>query len=300
MFISLDWISDFVDLSGFDPKTIADKLTMATAEVEDVCPVTRFVDGVLVGEIVSATPFETPDGKTRTFCEVDCGDRTYKTVCGAPNARVGLKAPFAPAGTVLGDKTIEKAELYGRPSEGMLCAAGELGMSSWHEILFECPASTKTGVPFADYVPATDCLIEIDNKSLTHRPDLWGHYGFARELAAIFHRELKPYPRLSVDQFNDLPAFPVAIADENCLCYSGIVFSIEANSTRVPSPIKMQRRLHVLGQRTYDLLVDLTNYVSLELGQPTHAFDADTVSSIRVAPMGKRGVLPPSTGSSAK
>ena len=291
MFISLDWISDFVDISDVDPKDVADKLTMATAEVEGVSTITRYVDGVLVGEIVSAEPFETPDGKTRTLCKVNCGDKTFQTVCGAKNARVGLKAPFAPAGVALGDKKIEKSEVYGYASEGILCSAAELGMSSWHEILFECPADTKVGAPFSDYVPATDVLIEIDNKSLTHRPDLWGHYGFARELAAVFHRELKPYPRHSVDQYKDLPAFPVAIEDENCVCYSGIAFSIEANSTRVPSPIKMQRRLHALGQKTIDLLVDLTNYVSLELGQPTHAFDADLVSNIRVAPMGKEGVF---------
>lgn len=291
MFISLDWISDFVDISDVDPKVVADRLTMATAEVEGVTKLTRFVDGVIVGEVVSAEPFQTDEGKTRTFCEVDCGDRVYKTVCGAPNARVGLKAPFAPAGTTLGDKKIVASEVYGRPSEGILCGADELGMSAWHEIVFECPASTPTGTLFSELVPATDWLIEIDNKSLTHRPDLWGHYGFARELAAIFHRELKPYPRLSVDQFNDLPAFPVAIEDENCLCYSGIVFKIEAGAAQVPSPVKMQRRLHALGQRTYDLLVDVTNYVCLELGQPTHAFDADKVSNIRVAPMGQVGTF---------
>ncbi len=291
MFISLDWISDFVDISDVDPKVVADKLTMATAEVEGITTITRHVDGVVVGEIASAAPFETPDGKTRTLCEVNCGTRTYKTVCGATNARVGLKAPFAPAGTALGDKKIEKSEVYGHTSEGILCSAAELGMSSWHEVLFECPADVEIGSPFSDYVPAEDVLIEIDNKSLTHRPDLWGHYGFARELAAIFHRELKPYPRHDVDRYRDLPAFPVSIEDENCLCYSGIVFNVEANSTRVPSPMKMQRRLHALGQKTIDLLVDLTNYVSLELGQPTHAFDADLVSNIRVAPMGKEGVF---------
>lgn len=291
MFISLDWISDFVDISDLDPKLVADKLTMATAEVEGISTVTRFVDGVLVGEIVSAEPFQTPEGKTRNLCKVDCGGKTYQTVCGAPNARVGLKAPFAPAGTVLGEKKIDASEVYGYKSEGILCSAAELGMSSWHEILFECPADTPTGAKFADFVPATDTLIEVDNKSLTHRPDLWGHYGFARELAAVFHRELKPLPRHNVDQYDNLPAFPVAIEDENCLCYSGIVFGIEAGSTRVPSPIKMQRRLHALGQRTYDLLVDLTNYVSLELGQPSHAFDADLVSNICVKPMGKEGVF---------
>ncbi|MCF0233529.1 MAG: phenylalanine--tRNA ligase subunit beta, partial [Thermoguttaceae bacterium] len=126
---------------------------------------------------------------------------------------------------------------------------------------------------------------------LTHRPDLWGHYGFARELAAIFHRELKPYPRHSVEQYANLPAFPVEIVDSNCLCYSGIVFGIEAGAGNVPSPIKMQRRLHALGQRTKDLLVDVTNYVCFELGQPTHAFDAETVSGIRVAPMGADGTF---------
>ncbi len=291
MFISLDWISDFVDVSDVDPKVVADKLTMATAEVEGVETLTRFVDGVIVGEIASVVPFQTPEGKPRAYCEVNCGARVYKTVCGAPNVRVGLKAPFAPAGTTLGEKKIEASEVYGRMSEGILCSAAELGMSSWHEIIFECPDSTQVGASFSDYVPAKDVLIEIDNKSLTHRPDLWGHYGFARELAAIFHRELKPLPRHSVAQYDDLPSVPVAIDDENCLCYSGIVFGIKAGSARVPSPIKMQRRLHALGQRTYDLLVDVTNYVSLELGQPTHAFDADLVSNIRVAPMGKEGVF---------
>ncbi len=300
MFISLDWISDFVDISDIDPKVVADKLTMATAEVEGLTTIERFVDGVLVGEIVSATPFETPDGKRRTLCQVSTGSATFQTVCGAPNARVGLKAPFAPDGVTLGEKKIEKSEVYGYASEGILCSAAELGMSSWHEILFECPDSTPTGAKFADFVPAKDVLVEIDNKSLTHRPDLWGHYGFARELAAIFHRELKPYPRHDVEQYKDLPAFPVAVEDPNCLCYTGLVFKIEANSTRVPSPIKMQRRLHALGQRTYDLLVDLTNYVSLELGQPTHAFDADLVSNIVVKPMGKEGTFQTLDGSVRK
>ncbi len=291
MFISLDWISDFVDISDLDPKVVADRLTMATAEVEGLSTITRFVDGVLVGEIIEATPFQTEEGKTRTFCKVDCGERVYTTVCGAPNARVGLKAPFAPAGVTLGEKKIEAADVYGRPSEGILCSAAELGMSDWHEIVFEIPANVTNGTKFADLVPATDTLVEIDNKSLTHRPDLWGHYGFARELAAVFHRELKPLPRLSVDQFDALPAFPVAIEDENCLCYSGLVFKIKSKVCGVPSPVKMQRRLHALGQRTYDLLVDLTNYVCLELGQPTHAFDADLVSNIRVAPMGCEGTF---------
>ena len=291
MYISLDWISDFVDLSGIDPKIIADRLTMSTAEVEGLVQVNRPVKGVLVGEVVSATPVVSEHGKKLTLCEVNCGNQTYQTVCGAPNARVGLKAPFAPAGITLGDKKITRSELAGYPSEGILCSAAELGMSNWHEIVFECPVNIPNGTPFEELVPETDVLIEIDNKSLTHRPDLWGHYGIARELAAIFHKPLKPLACHSVDPYANLPAFPIEISDDNCLCYSGIVIGIQAGSTGIPSPIKMQRRLHALGQRTYNLLVDVTNYVSLELGQPTHAFDADLVSNIRVAPMGKEGTF---------
>ncbi len=290
MFISLDWISDFVDLSGIETAVIADRLTMSTAEVEGVNTVQRFVRGTVAGKIIEAEPVRCGEKKW-TRCLVDTGTRTYQTVCGAPNAFVGQVAVFAPAGTVLGDKKIESTEMGGFPSEGILCSAAELGLSDWHEILFELPADTPLGTPMEELIPDSDTLIEIDNKSLTHRPDLWGHYGFARELAAIFHRSLKPLPLYDVDQFQNLPAYPVRISDPNCPCYSALRFGVTAGSVNIPSPIVMQRRLHALGQRTYNLLVDLTNYVSFELGQPTHAFDADTVSSICVAPMGKEGTF---------
>ena len=290
MFISLDWISDFVDLSGHDPAVIADRLTMATAEVEGFETIHRFVNGPLVGKIIEAEKI-TSGEKTLTHCVVDCGNRTYPTVCGAPNAALGKTVVFAPAGTTLGDKKIESTTMAGHPSEGILCSAAELGLSSWHEILFELPADIPAGIPLSDLIPETDTLIEIDNKSLTHRPDLWGHYGFARELSAIFGRPLKELPLYDVDQFGSLPLYPVKIEDANCLCYSALRFGVTAGSVNIPSPVVMQRRLHALGQRTYNLLVDLTNYVSLELGQPTHAFDADTVSGICVAPMGKEGTF---------
>ena len=182
---------------------------------------------------------------------------------------------------------IKESEMAGKPTQGILCSASELGMSQWHEIVFECPASTKNGTKFSDLVPGTDVLIEIDNKSLTHRPDLWGHYGFAREFAAVFKRELKPYPQHDLSQYDKLPAYPVTIDDlENCPCYSAIEFRIKQGT--VPSPVVMQRRLHALGQRTYNLMVDVTNYVNNELGQPTHAFDGDLVKGIRVAQMGPK------------
>ncbi len=203
MYISLDWISDYVDLTGLSVEEMVSRLTLATAEVEDTKTIRRSVQDVWVGEIVTAEKLT----DKLTFCEVDCGHKKYTTVCGAPNARVGLKAAFAPAGTTLAKKfLVSETEKEGRKSQGVLCSVAELGMSDWHEILLECPECTQIGTPLIELVPETDTLIEIDNKSLTHRPDLWGHYGFAREFAAIFGRKFSALPQIDLSQYDTLPA----------------------------------------------------------------------------------------------
>jgi len=285
MYISLDWISDYVDLTGLDIDTITNRLTLATAEVEGTKTIRRFVKNVLIGEIKSVEKLT----DKLTFCQVNCGKKTYTTVCGAPNVRVGLKAPFAPAGTVLTkagmERTVMTETMSGKESQGILCSAAELGMSDWHEILLECPDSTPVGAPLEQFIPETDTLIEIDNKSLTHRPDLWGHYGFAREFAAVFGRKLKPLPQIDLLQYDSLPEYPLKNEDyENCPCYGCIEFQTRGT---IPSPLFIQRRLHVLGMRSYNLLVDVTNYVNWEIAQPTHAFDADKLGGIRIATAGK-------------
>jgi len=291
--VSLDWISDFVDLSGIDPETIADRLTMSTAEVEDFEVVRRAVDGVVISEVVSVKPIaggESADGAKNQLATVDCGAGRFTTVCGAPNLREGMKSPFAPAGVTLAEGVkIGVSEVSGQKSQGVLCSPRELGMSRWHEGVLECPASLEPGAPLSRFIPTEDVVVEIDNKSLTHRPDLWGHYAFARELAAIFNRPLNPLPMVDLAEYDDLPAYPLAIDDpEGCPCYGCIEFRVAA---AVPSPLVVQRRLHALGQRTYNLLVDLTNYAMLELAQPTHAFDGDRIRAIRVARMGKEGTF---------
>ncbi len=291
MKISLDWISDFVDLSGIAPETIADRLTLSTAEVEGFEVLERFVEGVVIGEVLSAEPVAAAGGEAGLhLATVDCGGRRYATVCGAPNLRVGMKAPFAPPGvTLAGGLKITASEVAGHRSEGVLCSAMELGMSRWHEVVLECPADLPNGAPLARFVPARDAVIEIDNKSLTHRPDLWGHYAFARELSAIFARPLRPLPTADLDLYDRLPAYPLAVEDpDGCPCYGCLEFRVAA---AMPSPLVLQRRLHALGQRTYNLLVDVTNYAMLELAQPTHAFDGELVQAIRVAPMGRPGVF---------
>ncbi|MDR0704527.1 MAG: phenylalanine--tRNA ligase subunit beta [Planctomycetaceae bacterium] len=282
MFISLDWISDYVDLNGLEVKEIVNRITLATAEVEGIKEIRRFVKNVVIGEVKSVEKLT----DKLTFCRIDCGQKIYSTVCGAPNVRVGLKTPFAKIGTVLaGNIKIEQSELAGKPSQGILCSAAELGMSGWHEIVLECPDNIEPGTPLEQFVPENDTLIEIDNKSLTHRPDLWGHYGFAREFSAVFHRKLQPLTQLNLSAFDHLPVYPLKNNDyENCPCYGCIEFQTRGT---IPSPLFMQRRLHALGMRSYNLLVDVTNYVNWEIGQPTHAFDADKLGGIRVATMGR-------------
>ncbi|MHC4407291.1 MAG: phenylalanine--tRNA ligase beta subunit-related protein, partial [Planctomycetota bacterium] len=292
MKISLDWISDFVDLAGVDPETVADRLTMCTAEVEGYEVLRRAVEGVVIGEVVSTEPISVsgPEDSRLHLVTVDCGSSTHVTVCGAANVCRGMKSAFAPPGVTLAEgQRIEVSEVGGHKSEGVLCSARELGMSRWHEVVLECPASLEVGTPLAKHVPPDDVIVEIDNKSLTHRPDLWGHYAFARELAAIFGRPLRRLPMAELERYDDLPAYPLVIDDlEGCPCYGCLEFRVKAAQ---PSPLVMQRRLHALGQRTYNLLVDVTNYAMLELAQPTHAFDGDRLRAIRVATMGRRGTF---------
>ncbi len=281
MYISLDWISDYVDLSGLDINTVASRLTLATAEVEGVETLHRYVKGVLVGQIIEAEVIKNEPEHKLTRVVVDCGTQKFNSVCGAPNCVLGMKVAFAPIGTKLnGGVVVQQATVAELPSVGVCCSARELGLSDWHQGVLEIPENVPNGALLTDYIPENDTLIEIDNKSLTHRPDLWGHYGFAREFAAVFGRKLKPLPQVNLEQFNNLPEFPIKIDDlENCPCYGCVGFE----APKIPvTPLIMQRRLHAIGQRTMGLLVDVTNYCMFDLGQPTHAFDGDFLNSVRI------------------
>lgn len=284
MKISLEWLSDFVDLSGIDPTRIADQLTMATAEVETVDYLERFLNDVVIGEIVDVQLLDktSPGGPAKYLVIVDCGGNSYTTVTTAPNIRMGLKVPFAlPGMQTANGLVVAENCVAGHVSQGMLCSAAELGLGTFHEIVLECPKVFENGALLADFVTAKDVIIEIDNKSLTHRPDLWGHYGIARELAAILRRPLNPLPKADLPSWNHLPATPLTIEDlDLCPAYACVEFDSVGD---VPSPLWIQSRLNAVGQRSLGLLVDLTNYVMFELGQPLHAFDADKLHrSVRV------------------
>lgn len=285
MKISLDWISDFVDLSDLTPTQIADRLTMCTAEVEGVETIERSVQGVVSAKVCTVEAIPGAEAHLR-WVVVDYGGKTVGTVCGAPNVRPGMITALALPGTRLADgQVVQPQEVAGRLSNGVLCSPRELGLSRWHEGILECPEDLPAGRPLSEWIPPADVLIEIDNKSLTHRPDLWGHYGFARELAAIFERPLRALPMADLSLFDSLPAVPLEVEDfEDCPCYGCLLLEFPAAA---PAPLVIQRRLHAVGQRTFNLAVDLTNYILWELGQPMHAFDGELVREIRVAHAGK-------------
>ena len=284
MKISLDWISQYVDVSGIAPVTLAERLTMATAEVEEVETLTRSLDGVRIGSVLSV---ETLSDNT-SFVHVQCGTDEFSTVCGAPNVRAGMQSAFAPTGVTLANGLrLEERQVAGHTSQGVLCSSEELGMGGGHMGIIDLPDSVESGCLLSELIPSTDTIIEIDNKSLTHRPDLWGHYGIAREVAAILGRPLQPLGRADLSAYDGLPAYPLKLEDlENCPCYCCIEM---AHVAAVPTPLSIQYRLHALGQRTFNILVDLTNYVMLELAQPMHAFDGARLQAVRIAPFGTDG-----------
>lgn len=279
MFISLNWISDFVDLSGLDKNELIHKFSLSTAEVEnEIFYKGSDLSGVVVAEIKSIE--EHPDSKKLHLLKVDCGDsELVDVVCGAPNVRVGLKTAFAKVGAKLGEIEISPRPVAGYTSYGMCCSEKELGLSDDNSGIMEITEDVALGTDLKDLYQIDDIIFEVDNKSLTNRPDLWGHYGIAREFATLAGRELKPLEVADLTQYNNLPQIDMKIEDPLCQRYSCL--QVE-NITKSVSPMNMKIRLFYCGMRGINLLADLTNYLMLEMGQPMHAFDSRKVEKIRI------------------
>ncbi len=277
MLISTNWIKDFVNLDGLDIEKVIHQFTLSTAEVEDIYHMGKDVKDVVVGEIVS---FEAhPDSKKLHLLKVDIGDKIVDCVCGAPNARLGLKVAFAKAGGRVIEGEIKECKVAGYDSMGMCCSGKEIGISDDHSGILELDSSLKNGTDLKEIFPIDDIVFEVDNKSLTNRPDLWGHYGIAREIAAITKRELKPIS-LKEPEYNGDNQIDVSLEREDMVYrYSCIKMD---NITKKIAPMDMAIRLFYCGMRSINLLADLTNYIMLELGQPTHAFDGNKIQNIKV------------------
>ena len=188
MFLSMNWIGDFVDLTGLDRRSLIRNFTLSTAEVEDIYEKGTDTHGVIAASIITVDPH--PNSKKLHLLTVDTGSGILNVVCGAPNVRPGMKVAFAPSGSAVCGKEITTATVGGYTSQGMCCSEAELGISDSNSGLFEITDDIPLGTDLKTVYDIDDIVFEVDNKSLTNRPDLWGHFGIARELATINGRPL--------------------------------------------------------------------------------------------------------------
>ena len=279
MFLSMNGSSDFVDFTGLDKLELIHRFSLSTAEVEnEIFFKGSDLSGVVVAEIKSVENH--PDSKKLHLLKVDAGDaELIDVVCGAPNVRVGMKTAFAKVGAKLGEIEISPRPLAGYTSYGMCCSEKEIGISDDNSGIMDIAEDAPNGTDIKDLYQIDDIVFEVDNKSLTNRPDLWGHYGIAREFAALAGRELKPLDTVDLSKYNDLPKVDMKIEDPLCQRYSCL--QVENINTAV-SPVNMRIRLFYCGMRAINFLADLTNYLMLEMGQPMHAFDSRKVEKIRI------------------
>lgn len=295
MKISLKWIKKYVDLpEDLTMEKLSYDLTMRTVEVEGYESFREKYEHIVVGEILSVSAH--PDADKLRVVSVNVGEaEPVQIVCGGSNLYEGEKVVVALPGAMVvwhgeGEPVkIKKTKMRGVESYGMICGADEVGLSdifpAWdHEIVDLKGTECKAGDLIADVVGFDDEVLEIDNKSLTNRPDLYCHYGIARELSAIYGLPLKELPTFEVPK---VPEYDVTIEDSHlCQRYVGMVLSGMENR---PSPLWLKTALLSVGMRPINLIVDLTNYVMLSVGQPTHAFDKTHVAGGIVVRSAKEG-----------
>jgi phenylalanyl-tRNA synthetase beta chain len=255
---SYNWIRDLVHGLDLAPAALERLITLKTAECEGVEPVGELLADACLAHVESVEPIT---GSHNVQAVVNAGPYGRKTVvCGAKNCRAGITAVYVP----IGKKTIAGIE-----SDGMLASAAELGISRDHEGILETGGAP--GARVAGCAP--DFVIEIDNKSITHRPDLWGHHGMAREVAAIAGGKLKDPIKLDLLPAAGSPGIKVEIENfDLCPRYSALAIE---NISIGPSPLWLQQRMHAIGLNSINNVVDMTNFVMAELAQPMHAFDTD-------------------------
>jgi phenylalanyl-tRNA synthetase beta chain len=268
MKFSENWLRQHVRTDA-TREQLAATLTAIGLEVEDVTPLGASLEGVVVARIVGCAKH--PEADRLQVCQVDDGRQSVQIVCGAPNARPGLLAPLATIGARLGDVTIKAAKLRGVESSGMLCSAKELGIDADASGLMELPGDAPLGMPVADYLGLPDASIEL--KLTPNRADCFSVRGIAFDVAAACGSEVVPFDATPMPALNDASLAVELHAGADAPRYVGRV--IEGVDATRPTPVWMAERLRRSGIRPISLLVDVTQYVMLELGQPMHAFDRD-------------------------
>lgn len=286
MLIPESWLRTLVD-PPLSTDALSHLLTMSGLEVERCVPVAPDFSGVVVGEIL--TVGKHPDADKLSLCSVNAGGAALQIVCGAPNVRVGMKAPLAVVGAKLsgpsGALEIKAAKMRGVESQGMLCSARELGLSEDHSGLLELPADAQVGADVRRLLQLDDHVFEI--KLTPNKADCLSVLGVAREVAALTRTALVRPEARPVAAKNDA-AFPVKISHgEGCGRFAGRV--IRNVNAAAPTPGWMKQRLERAGQRSISALVDVTNYVMLELGRPLHVYDLDRLDGGIDVRWGRKG-----------
>jgi len=281
MKISYRWLKEHVE-TELSPREIADRLVNAGIEVASVVPVVEGLSGVVVGEIeaIEQDLGVTPAGHHNRLCRVALIDRKFAVICGAPNAVAGLRAAFAPPGATLpGNRAVEVARIRGIVSEGMLCSEKELGIGEDGAGILGLPANAPLGADLVTYLGLDDMILEIE--ITPNRPDALSVVGIAREIAALTGAPFR-FPQIGVKE-GELEASALATVEvqdpDLCPRYAARVIT---GLTVRPSPPWLAQRLRGVGLRPINNVVDATNYVLWELGQPLHAFDYHTIAQHRV------------------
>ena len=281
MLVSYNWLKYYVDLpDSLTPEELALNLTLSTVEVEGVETQGKNLENIVVGEVKKVEKH--PDADKLQVCIVNDGREDFQIVCGGSNVVKGMKVALGKIGAKVqwhGEgELIEltKAKIRGVESFGMICASSEIGLSEMFplggekEILDLSNLDIKVGVPLSKALGLNDAVLDIDNKSMTHRPDLWGHYGVAREVSALYGKKLKEYKPTEIKPGKELKI--EAKVENNNLCTRYMAVGVEGVKI-APSPEWMQKLLLSVGLRPINNIVDITNFILFDLGQPMHAFD---------------------------
>ncbi|MGM0546896.1 MAG: phenylalanine--tRNA ligase subunit beta [Bacteroidota bacterium] len=283
MKISYNWLNEFIDLD-LSPQETAEKLTLIGLEVEEVVQYGSKLDGVVVGEVLEVS--DHPNADRLRICQVDIGTEKNQIICGADNVAAGQKVPVATVGTTLPVETdngepftIRKAKLRGEKSNGMICAEDELGLGDDHSGIMVLDSNLKTGTPLHEAIDLYQDFI-IDIELTPNRPDATCHIGVARDLAAALNLTLQKPFSSDFDEAADLKDIQIEIeSPEKCNRYVG---KLVKGVTVEESPAWLQNKLKAIGVRPVNNVVDITNYVMFELGQPLHGFDAHTIKGNKI------------------
>ncbi len=279
MIVSLNWLKEYIDLNGITVEEIVDKLTTSGSEIEEVIDKSEEFKNIVIGKVEEVQKH--PNADKLSVCKVNDGQEIFNVVCGAPNVAKGQTVPFAKVGAVIpnGKFEIKKAKIRGEKSEGMICAEDELGLGDDHTGIMVLDNSLKIGEPLASALKFNDVILDI---AITpNRADSLSHIVIARDLAALFNRKLKlPNLKTQFEIVNKSESAEVVVENQTgCPRYTAVVVKgIEVKE----SPEWLKEKLISIGSRPINNIVDVTNFVLHEVGQPLHAFDLDELSGSKI------------------